>query len=44
MPGPEITRDIDEYMSRYDDRPGTDEVVEHAPLEVATEPNQATEP
>uniref|UniRef100_A0A5Q5BT14 Ferredoxin-dependent glutamate synthase n=2 Tax=unclassified Mycobacterium TaxID=2642494 RepID=A0A5Q5BT14_MYCSS len=44
VPGPEITRDIDEYMSRYDDRPGTDEVLEHAPLEVATEPNQATEP
>ncbi|MDZ4267308.1 MAG: glutamate synthase-related protein, partial [Mycobacterium sp.] len=42
-PGPEIVREIDAYMSRYDDLPGTDEVVEHDPLRVATEPNQATE-
>lgn len=44
VPGPEITHDIDVYMSRYDDLPGSDEVVEHAPLKVATAPNQATEP
>jgi Conserved region in glutamate synthase len=43
IPGPEIVREIDEYMTRYDDPPGTDEVVEHEPLKVDAEPNQATE-
>ena len=43
IPGPEIVREIDEYMSRYDDLPGVDEVVEHEPLKVDDEPNQATE-
>ncbi len=43
VPGPDIVADIDDYMRRYDDLPGTDRVVEHAPLKLATEPNQATE-
>jgi len=43
VPGPEIVAEIDTYMSRYDDRPGTDTVVEHEPLKLATDPNQATE-
>lgn len=42
-PGPEIVDEIDAYMRRYDDLPGTHEVVEHEPLKVAAEPNQATE-
>ncbi|WP_396929590.1 FMN-binding glutamate synthase family protein [Mycolicibacterium sp.] len=42
-PGQEIARNIDEYMSRYADRPGTDRVVVHEPLKLATEPNQAIE-
>ncbi len=42
-PGQEIARDIDEYMSRYADLPGTDRVVVHEPLKLATEPNQAIE-
>ena len=41
-PGPEIVAEIDRYMRRYDDLPGTDEVVEHEPLKVATEPNETT--
>ena len=43
IPGPEIVREIDEYMSRYDNLPGEDEVVEHEPLKVDDEPNEATE-
>ena len=43
VPGPEIRAEIDAYMRRYDDMPGTHEVVEHRPLKVAAEPNEATE-
>ena len=43
VPGPEIVREIDMYMSRYDDAPGVDEVVQHEPLKLDAEPNQATE-
>lgn len=39
VPGPEIVREIDAYMARYADRPGTDEVVEREPVKLATEPN-----
>ncbi|MCV7366099.1 FMN-binding glutamate synthase family protein [Mycolicibacterium duvalii] len=43
VPGPDIVTDIDTYMRRYDDPPGTDRVVEHEPLRLAGEPNQAME-
>lgn len=43
IPRPEIVREIDAYMSRYDDAPGVDELVQHTPLKMTTEPNQATE-
>jgi hypothetical protein len=43
IPGPDIVAEIDEYMRRYDDLPGTHEVVEHQPLENTAEPNEATE-
>lgn len=43
VPGPEIVAEIDAYMRRQDDGPGTDEVVEHAPLEPSTEPDQSTQ-
>ncbi|ORB31045.1 FMN-binding glutamate synthase family protein [Mycolicibacterium parafortuitum] len=43
IPGAHIVADINECMRCYDNMPGTFEVVEHAPVKVATEPNQATE-
>ncbi len=42
-PGQEIASGIDEYMSRCANLPGADRVVEHEPLKLATEPNQAIE-
>ena len=41
--GPEIVQEIDRYMSRYDDAPGVDEVVQREPLNLNAEPNQAAE-
>ncbi|MGB3955355.1 MAG: FMN-binding glutamate synthase family protein [Brooklawnia sp.] len=43
VPEPGITSAIDHYMSRYDDQPGEDEVVQHEPVEVDPDPKQATE-
>ena len=43
IPGPEIVAEIDAYMSRYDEAPGVREVVQHEPLKLTAEPNQATE-
>ena len=43
IPGPDIRRDINEVMSRYDDQPGEDEVVQEEPLPVDSDPQQAAE-
>lgn len=43
VPGPDITTVIDNYMRRFSDRPGTDEVVQQEPVQVAEDPRQATE-
>ncbi|MGE2729614.1 FMN-binding glutamate synthase family protein [Mycolicibacterium vaccae] len=43
VPDAQTCRDIDEYMKRYDDPTGTHEVVQHAPLKVTEDPNQAAE-
>lgn len=43
VPGAQIVAEIDEYMRRYDNLPGTDDVVVHEPVKLATEPNQATD-
>ncbi|MGE2836170.1 FMN-binding glutamate synthase family protein [Mycobacterium sp. SMC-4] len=43
VPGAEIVADIDTYMRRYDNLPGTDSVLSHEPPAVTHDPNQAVE-